>query len=189
MVDLVDYSTLGASRAASLLREVGRLHVAVQRATTSCCGGKTTGQCNVLGELSRSGALGIMELSERLAVHKAWTSRTVAALEREGLVSRCRADHDGRAIHLALTAKGRERWRALDSVLDKRAGAVLARVPRPGRAGVFRALQVLCGVLSEELHDLRVPSRPTRRLAARGSEPAARGRERAVRSQGSPRTL
>lgn len=176
MVDSVYQFTDGTSGTATrLMREVGRLHVAVQRATTSCCGGKTTAQCHVLGELSRSGALGVVELSRRLGVHKAWTSRTMGTLEREGFVTRRRAEDDGRAIQLALTPAGRARWRSIDAALNARARAVLDRVPRSERAGIERALEILRDALVDELRGLRAPQRSAMRTSGDGTR-ALRGR-------------
>ncbi len=152
MVDSVNSTQIDP---ASLLREVGRLHVRAQRETTSCCSGRTAAQCHVLGELARSGPLPLTELARRVGADKGWTSRAVDALARDGLVSRSASELDGRVVRVGLTPRGRQRWRAIDDVLRRQALAVLSKLPRAEVDAVSRALVLLRDALAAHIGGAR----------------------------------
>jgi DNA-binding MarR family transcriptional regulator len=69
-------------------------------------------QWRVLMVSARSpAALTIIELSERTLVPHSTLSRQVAAMERDGLVSRVPSEEDARAVRVVLTPRGRARYR------------------------------------------------------------------------------
>jgi DNA-binding MarR family transcriptional regulator len=68
-------------------------------------------QWRVLMVSARSpAALTIIELSERTLVPHSTLSRQVAAMERDGLVSRVPSEEDARAVRVVLTPRGRARY-------------------------------------------------------------------------------
>ena len=135
---------------ASLLRDVTRLYVRAQRRTMACCGPQSTARCHVLGELARSGALRLTELAARLDADKSWTSRTVAAMEEEGLLTCAGAEADARVVQVALTSAGRARWRRMDAALRRHAETALSRLSVKERRVVHHGLALLRDILARE---------------------------------------
>lgn len=62
----------------------------------------------VLLTFSKTGALPLSKMGERLMVHPTSVTNTVDRLERSGLVSRMPNPKDGRGVLAEITAKGRE---------------------------------------------------------------------------------
>ncbi|GAA3835675.1 MarR family transcriptional regulator [Sphaerisporangium flaviroseum] len=62
----------------------------------------------VLLTFSRTGALPLSRIGERLMVHPTSVTNTVDRLERAGLVRRMRNPKDGRGVLAEITGKGRE---------------------------------------------------------------------------------
>ncbi|WP_214413582.1 MarR family winged helix-turn-helix transcriptional regulator [Sphaerisporangium fuscum] len=62
----------------------------------------------VLLTFSKSGALPLSRIGERLMVHPTSVTNTVDRLERAGLVRRMRNPKDGRGVLAEITGKGRE---------------------------------------------------------------------------------
>ena len=105
----------------------------------------------VLLTFSRTGALPLSKIGERLMVHPTSVTNTVSRLERAGLVRRRRNPRDGRGVLAEITDVGRERVRARHRRPDgggllhdhvRRAGARRAVRPAahaaPGRRGLRR---------------------------------------------------
>ena len=63
------------NRTGTLIRDVARLHLRLQRETTACCGGTTMTQCTILTEIGRNGSGTLIELTNRLVLDKSWLSR------------------------------------------------------------------------------------------------------------------
>ena len=150
---------------ASLLWDVTRLYVRAQRQTVACCGPESAARCHVLGELARSGPLRLTDLAARLDADKSWTSRTVAAMVKEGLLSCGGADTDARVVHVALTPAGRARWQGMDAALRRQAEGALSRLSREERRIVHRGLALLRCVLAGE--PIARPGRVSRPKASR----------------------
>ena len=134
---------------ARVFRALARLHVLAQRETLAQAR-RTFGQCNVLSELRRGGPVSLVALTGRLRLDKAWVSRTIEHLVKEGLVTRQADVRDRRAVRLALTARGQRASRALDALLDRQVEGVFARLPARQRAEVGRALTLLTKAYREE---------------------------------------
>ncbi|WP_433253227.1 MarR family winged helix-turn-helix transcriptional regulator [Streptosporangium sp. CA-135522] len=62
----------------------------------------------VLLTFSKTGALPLSRIGERLMVHPTSVTNTVDRLERAGLVRRMRNPHDGRGVLAEITERGRE---------------------------------------------------------------------------------
>lgn len=84
-------------------------------------------EVRLMFELARCEQADLADLRTELAVDAGYTSRIVARLERERLVSRRRSADDGRRQVVALTAQGRE----LFAMLDRRASEQVAALLGP----------------------------------------------------------
>lgn len=142
-VDSVNHLPAPALDGASLLREVARVYVRAQRQAVACCGPHSTARCHVLGELSRSGPLRLTALAARLDADKSWTSRTVAAMVEEGLLSTGRTEGDARVVQVALTPAGRACWRRIDAAIRRHAGDVFGRLSAAEQREVRQGLALL----------------------------------------------
>jgi DNA-binding MarR family transcriptional regulator len=141
----VDTATAG-----QMLRGVARLYVQLQREDVSQCNNTTSAQCTILTELGRSGEITLAELGRRVGLDKAWVSRTVEGLAREGLIDKVPSSTDKRAVLVALTAVGEARYQALNETLNAQAERVINRIPDEERECVFHALQVLQTAIQAE---------------------------------------
>jgi DNA-binding MarR family transcriptional regulator len=135
-----------ASCCGDLLREVTRLYARTQREVADCCGTTST-QCHILIELGRAGELTPTELGRRLQLEKSWISRALDSLVEGGVVAKRANADDARSWVVALTAKGRKRYRELNATLDAQAERVLAALAPEERAIVDRALGLLLRAL------------------------------------------
>ncbi len=132
-----------------LLREITRLHAALQRATVDCCRVTPT-ECLVLTELGRSGSQSLADLTRRLEVDKGWLSRVVEGMVSDGLVAKQENPDDRRAILVSLTDAGDGRCCQINDDLDDLSSRVMGRIPAAERASVERALELLHAALLEE---------------------------------------
>jgi DNA-binding MarR family transcriptional regulator/ribosomal protein S18 acetylase RimI-like enzyme len=101
--------------------------------------GRPLGQSRLLFEIGRDGAE-LRELRTRLSLDSGYASRLLRALEAEGLVAAGRAEADGRARRLTLTAKGLRELAELDRHSDAAAEAVLASLAPDRRARLVQAM-------------------------------------------------
>lgn len=127
----------------ALLREVARLHVALQRSCVAYCGGTTTTQCTVLTELGRSGPITLAALSKRIGFDKSWTSRAVENLVQEGLVEKVPSATDRRTVRLSLSPAGEERLTDLNQTLNSLAERAFEHIPTDQHSSVRTALELL----------------------------------------------
>jgi DNA-binding MarR family transcriptional regulator len=137
----------------SILREVARLQLQIQRSRAMACDGTTSTQCFIISELGRSGRLTVAELGRRLSLDKGWVSRGIDALVEEGLVEKRPGEQDRRTVLVSLTPAGTGRYRALNAALDDQAEGVMARIPAKERAKVAESLRLLRQALKSEAAD------------------------------------
>src|SRR5919107_5988900 len=71
-------------------------------------------EARVLYELGQVDHADFADLRRALDLDAGYLSRLLAGLERQGLVRRERAPHDGRRQHVALTKRGQDAYRTLD---------------------------------------------------------------------------
>ncbi len=128
---------------ARLLRELTRTVARLQRYSLRVCSGIGVAQCHVLTTLHDHGEMGLAEVVQRTRLDKAWVSRTVSALEAEGMLRRRPAEIDRRLIRLSLSAKGRARAAELDQALDGEAQRLLDHIPHRHRKPIGPALKRL----------------------------------------------
>jgi DNA-binding MarR family transcriptional regulator len=106
----------------------------------------------VLLTFSRSGALPLSRIGERLMVHPTSVTNTVDRLERAGLVRRRRNPRDGRGVLAEITDRGRE---VVAQATEALMGADFA-MPMYGEAeleqmfGLLRTLRVAAGDFAAE---------------------------------------
>nr|WP_179519428.1 MarR family transcriptional regulator [Nocardioides perillae] len=103
----------------------------------------------VLAGLLRHGELTVGDLAARERVQPPSMTRTVTALEAEGLVARRPSETDGRQVLVALTAAGRETVladrRRRDAWLAQRLGELT-----PDQRATLRAAAPILAALAEE---------------------------------------
>lgn len=76
---------------------------------------------------SMPGGVRASDVAEALRLHKSTMSRTIAVLERLGLVQRVTSEQDARALDLSLTPSGRASLDAAISARRQRVSDVLGR--------------------------------------------------------------
>ncbi|WP_327044393.1 MarR family transcriptional regulator [Microbispora sp. NBC_01189] len=101
----------------------------------------------VLLTFSRSGALPLSKIGERLMVHPTSVTNTVDRLERAGLVRRMRNPRDGRGVLAEITAEGRDIVRrATDDLMNAGFGLGMYDDAELGEMfGLLRTLRVAAG--------------------------------------------
>jgi DNA-binding MarR family transcriptional regulator len=134
----------------SLLREVARLHLQLQRASIACCEGVTATQCFILTELGRSGPLTLAELGRRLSLDKGWISRAVDSMAQDGVLVKSPSETDQRSIIVSLSRAGQRCLAQTDSVLDAQAERVVSRIPESKQLAVHKALELLRDAMQAE---------------------------------------
>lgn len=150
------YSSIG-----TVLRDVTRLHLRLQRERVDFCRGTTVAQCTLLTELGRSGSLPLAALSRQLALDKGWVSRTVEQLVKDGLVEKVPSHEDRRMVSISLTALGEDRLHELNVLLNEQVDHVMKHIPQEEREGVRMALLLLQTALRAELAEGVLDERTT----------------------------
>ena len=109
-----------------------------------CCEGLTQRQCAILRTLARLEGMRLSDLATQAGVSLSAMSRILDKLAERGLVERVwGVASDGRAASVAITAAGRRTRRQLDRLMLERSAQLAASLPRPRRAAVLEALQIL----------------------------------------------
>jgi DNA-binding MarR family transcriptional regulator len=106
-----------------------------------CCHDISVTQCHALETLVMHGPLRLNGLAERLFLDKSTTSRVVAALVKKGYVEQGPDAHDGRAIALSATRKGRSLHARITDDLIAQQQQLLEDLDPDVRAGVVRVLR------------------------------------------------
>jgi DNA-binding MarR family transcriptional regulator len=131
----------------AIVRTARRLR---QEAATEATGLTPTSTA-ALATIERHGPLTPSELAEIERVKRPTVTRTLACLEREGLVERTPDPVDGRSSLVAINAAGRERLRRLRG----RKNAYLARRMRDLAAADVEALERAAEILEKMREDER----------------------------------
>lgn len=105
-------------------------------------------EARLLFELGGGGPATSAALAQALEIDPAQVSRTVARLDRAGLVTRARSKDDRRAHLLVLTGLGRRQFTTLDTRSRRRAAALLDPLPPARRARLLEAMRAIEEVLS-----------------------------------------
>ena len=106
-------------------------------------------EARILFELGGHGPATSAGLAQTLEIDPAQVSRTVARLDRAGLVTRARSEADRRAHLLTLTARGTREFTKLDTRSRTRAAHLLDPLPADRRARLLAAMRAIEDVLSD----------------------------------------
>jgi DNA-binding MarR family transcriptional regulator/GNAT superfamily N-acetyltransferase len=126
------------------------------------------GQARVLWEIGRGGCeVGV--LRARLGLDSAQLSRSLRALEQDGLITVVAHERDTRVRFAALTAAGVSEWGELDAASDKAALAILGPLSRRQRDQLLEAMGGVERLLMASLIEIeaRAPSDPLARVCLR----------------------
>lgn len=138
------------------LRQVTRLHYQLQQHSVNCCNINLT-RCHILTELGPSGELSLKDLVSRLNLDKGFLSRTIEAMQEEGLVQKKAHPTDRRVVNITLTETGLKQHQALQDTLNGHTRKVLRHIPEKSREIVLRALEILEDAMRTELADIQTP--------------------------------
>ena len=121
----------------------------LERSELSCCGIPMS-QAMVLQTLeARPEGQRMSEIAETLGVAQSTATRLVEPLVREGRVERRRAADDGRAVVIALTARGSRAAAELSKLSQRWSDGVLSRIPSDQREEVIRALATVIEAVND----------------------------------------
>ena len=98
----------------------------------------TLTQARVLFELGTRKDVTAGEISDTLGLDLGYLSRIVQGFAAQGLISRRKADDDGRRVLLALTSKGRRASQSLDKSSCDEIGAMLTELPHSKRGRLLQ---------------------------------------------------
>lgn len=112
--------------------------------------GLSGAQLFVLQQLAERPAQSLNELAVRTRTHQSSVSTVVTRLVGRGLVSRRRADEDGRRLVLELTPAGRGLLTGAPETAQTRLIAALERLPRPELSALAATLEGLVTALGGE---------------------------------------
>jgi putative acetyltransferase len=149
--------------ARALVRELGFLQAAIPPEDLP------PSHCHALIEIE-CGALNQSELAERLRLDKSTTSRVVARLASDGLVSAARDADDRRQAVLGLTAAGRSRLARIHESNNRQVQAALSLLGDEQRAQVLIGLSVYARALGRARRRQGLVIRPIRVADDRGIE-------------------
>jgi DNA-binding MarR family transcriptional regulator len=107
-------------------------------------------QLFVLQQLAEQPAQSLNELALRTRTHQSSVSTVVTRLVGRGLVSRRRADDDGRRLVLELSPAGRDLLTGAPETAQTRLIAALERLPRSELAALTANLEGLVAALGME---------------------------------------
>lgn len=112
--------------------------------------GLSGAQLFVLQQLAEQPAQSLNELAARTRTHQSSVSTVVTRLVGRGLVSRRRADDDGRRLVLELSPAGHDLLTGAPETAQTRLIAALERLPRPELAALTANLEGLVAALGME---------------------------------------
>lgn len=106
-------------------------------------------EVRVMYEIAHRPGLTATEVREALALDAGYLSRILRGLRRQGLVSSRAPAADRRRRSLTLTERGRRTFEALEARSSQEVGSMLARLSRPERRELVRAMRGIEGLLGE----------------------------------------
>lgn len=136
--------------AAELLRQVTRLHYQLQQHTVSCAGTESLTRCHVITELGKRGKLTLKDLVVHLKLDKAWLSRNVDQMVKDGMVIKRSHEIDRRASWIELTPAGEQYLQTLNSSLSAQTSRILSHIPTETHPQILQALTTLHSALQTE---------------------------------------
>ena len=106
-------------------------------------------EARVLYELAHRDDLSAKQIGAELGLDAGYLSRIVQNFDEGGLITREPLPSDRRQYRLALTARGRQTFAKLERSMQDEVAAMLAQLPRDGRADLVGAMAKIERLLSE----------------------------------------
>ncbi len=106
-------------------------------------------EARVLYELAHRKDLSAKEIGTELGLDAGYLSRIVQNFDEGGLITREPLPSDRRQYRLGLTAKGRQVFAKLERSMEDDVAAMLAKLPRDGKAHLIGAMAVIERLLTE----------------------------------------
>src|SRR5277367_1032352 len=103
----------------------------------------TLQEARIIYEIAQRPGCTATDLARALGLDAGFLSRTLQALQRHQIVARKASKADRRASEIALTAKGRTAFAALDSRSRREVATLLGRLDQTERAAVVDAMTVI----------------------------------------------
>ena len=125
--------------------------------------GLPLGEGRCLAAIGAFGPLSVGELAQRANLDKGQASRAAQALADQGLVRKTADRHDGRGVSLRLTAKGRQRWRAVMALIERRNDEIFGGLGAEERKRFGETLERLVAHARDALEGAADASRPPHR--------------------------
>ena len=113
--------------------------------------GMTMSEGRCLAAIGAFEPLSVSELAHAANLNKGQASRAAQALVDTGLVRKSADTEDGRSVVLALTTKGRERWRQVMALIERRNREIFGVLVRDERLQLGRMLDRLIERAREDL--------------------------------------
>jgi DNA-binding MarR family transcriptional regulator len=110
---------------------------------TPCGQPVAVAEAHALMDLATFGSMRQGELAARLHLEKSTVSRLVRQMEAHGWIQRNFDRHDGRAVLIRLTRKGRETAGELSQVHQEKFARILAAIPEDKRSMVVEAISIM----------------------------------------------
>jgi DNA-binding MarR family transcriptional regulator/GNAT superfamily N-acetyltransferase len=107
----------------------------------------TLTEARVLYELAQAPVTEVRQLRERLDIDAGYLSRILARFATEDLISRRRAEHDGRRQLIELTPSGRRAFASLDRRADRAAADLLTPLSDDEQRTLLAATRTVTGLL------------------------------------------
>jgi DNA-binding MarR family transcriptional regulator len=108
----------------------------------SCCS-VTLAQCHAIVEIGRAGSISLVDLANLLNLDNSTVSRTVNNLVTSEYAKRELDPGDRRYVTIALTEKGTELYRSIESSMDRHFAELYKNIPEGKRSQVLESLKLL----------------------------------------------
>jgi DNA-binding MarR family transcriptional regulator/N-acetylglutamate synthase-like GNAT family acetyltransferase len=106
-------------------------------------------EARILFEIARGEEVSASGLSRGLGLDPGYLSRTLARLERRGLLDKVRSEADGRRRILSLTPEGREAFSMLDERSREEVAEMLEELSEGDQRRLLEAMQTIEGILEK----------------------------------------
>jgi DNA-binding MarR family transcriptional regulator len=110
---------------------------------TSCGQPVAVAKAHALMDLAAFESMRQGELAARLQLEKCTVSRLVRQMQAHGWIQRNSDRHDGRAVSVRLTRKGRQTATELARARQEKFARILAAIPEDKRSMVVQAISIL----------------------------------------------
>jgi DNA-binding MarR family transcriptional regulator/GNAT superfamily N-acetyltransferase len=106
-------------------------------------------QSRILYELGTGAGMTSAELRQALGLDPGYLSRTIAGLEKDGLIAKTRSASDARASHLNLTERGSKVLASLEQAARDEVVVMLEKMPEAQQKQLVQAMQQVQSLLGD----------------------------------------